>query len=95
MFCAEEGSAEKGAAMWLCVDRMESDTVILVSDEEQVFRLSGAEYLRLTGRAPVESDILRAEVKGGCILSAAPDDSETAARKEAAAARLKRLFGGE
>ena len=37
--------------------------------------------------------MLRAEVKDGQILSAAWDETETARRREAASARLRRLFG--
>ena len=42
---------------------------------------------------PAESDVLTAEAEGERILSAAYDGAETAARKEAARKRLKRLFG--
>ena len=79
--------------MWLCVDRMEGDTVILIDDEAAVLSLPRKTYEALTGRAPRESDVLRAEVKDGQILSAACDETETARRREAANARLSRLFG--
>ena len=79
--------------MWLCVDRIEKDNVILMNDEEIIYHLSVAEYTALTGRAPAESDILSAEVKGEQILSAAYDEAETASRKAAARQRLNRLFG--
>ena len=52
-----------------------------------------ADYIALTGKTPAESDVLTAETEGERILSAAYDGAETAARKEAARKRLKRLFG--
>lgn len=78
--------------MWLCVDRIEGTAVVLLDDEETVYRLSCADYTALTGRAPAESDILSAAVEGKQILSAAYDEAETTARKAAARARLDRLF---
>ena len=79
--------------MWLCVDRIESDVVILISDDETILRVPSPEYKRLTGCAPVESHMLWAEVQNGSLLSAACDEAETQARKKAAADRLARLFG--
>ncbi len=79
--------------MWLCVDRIEDTVVVLVSDEETVYRLTAADYIRLTGRAPAEADVLRAEADADRILSAAFDEAETATRKAAARERLDRLFG--
>ena len=81
--------------MWLCVDRIEDNTVVLTDDDEHIYRLSCAAYQELTGRTPAETDILTAEVEGECILSAVYDEVQTNARKEAARARLKRLFGRE
>ena len=79
--------------MWLCVDRIEGDTVVLTDESEQLYRLKVVEYAALTGKDPVESDMLTAKVEGDRILSAAYDSGETAARKEAARKRLDRLFG--
>lgn len=79
--------------MWLCVDRIEGNTVVLISDEEIIYHLSAADYTALTGRAPAESDILSATVDGSRITAAAYDEAETAARMAAARARLDRLFG--
>ena len=79
--------------MWLCVDRMEGDTVVLLDDAEQTYTLSVAAYTAAVGRPPAESDILRAEVRDGRILSAVYDEDETTTRREAARARLSRLFG--
>ena len=79
--------------MWLCVDRIEADTVILLDDGETSYALSRAAYTALVGREPAESDILAAEVEGMRILTAAYDGVETAARREAARKRLNRLFG--
>ena len=79
--------------MWLCVDRIEGDTVVLTDEGEKLYRLKVADYIALTGKTPAESDVLTAETEGERILSAAYDGAETAARKEAARRRLKRLFG--
>jgi hypothetical protein len=79
--------------MWLCIDRIEGDTVILLDDGEGVYRISVDAYTALTGRAPAESDVLRAEAEGGRILTAVYDEAETSARKATARARLDRLFG--
>ena len=79
--------------MWLCVDRIEKDTVILIDDDERVFPLSRADYTALGGIPPAESAILTAEIRDGRIVTAAYDEAETAARTAAARARLDRLFG--
>lgn len=84
---------EKEAAMWLCVDRIEGDTVVLTDESEKIYRLRIADYAALTGKDPAESDVLTAKVEGDRILSAVYDSGETAARKEAARKRLNRLFG--
>jgi hypothetical protein len=79
--------------MWLCVDRIEGNTVVLLDDGERIYHLTAVAYRTLTGRDPAESDILNAEVEGDNILAAAYDETETVARKQAARARLNRLFG--
>lgn len=79
--------------MWLCVDRIEGTTVVLLDDEETTYHLSATDYTRLTGKAPAESDILSATVKDNHITAATYDETETATRKAAARARLDRLFG--
>ena len=79
--------------MWLCVDRIEGNTVVLTDDDERIYRLDRAVYVGLTDRDPVESDVLNAQAEGEKILSAAYDEAQTNARKEAARARLNRLFG--
>lgn len=84
---------ERGPLMWLCVDRIEGDTVVLTDEDEKLYRLKVADYIALTGRDPAESDVLTAEAEGDRILSAAYDSEETAARKKAARKRLNRLFG--
>ena len=83
----------KEAAMWLCVDRTEGDTVVLMDDQEKIYRLERAAYVAMVGRDPAESDILTAEVREGRVFAAAYDPEETASRKAAARARLNRLFG--
>ena len=79
--------------MWLCVDRIEGDTVVLTDEGEGLYRMARADYIALTGREPAESDMLSAEAEWDRILSAAYDEAETAARKESARKRLNRLFG--
>ena len=79
--------------MWLCVDRIEGDTVVLTDEGEGLYRMARADYIALTGREPAESDMLSAEAEGDRILSAAYDSAKTAARKESARKRLNRLFG--
>ena len=79
--------------MWLCVDRIEGDTVVLTDEGERLYRMARADYTALTGREPAESDMLSAEVEGDRILSAAYDEAETAARRESARKRLNCLFG--
>lgn len=79
--------------MWLCVDRMEGDTVILIDDEAAVLSLPRKAYEALTGRAPRESDVLRAKLENGQPVSAVVDDAETERRHRAARDRLSRLFG--
>ena len=83
----------KEAAVWLCIDRIEGNTVVLLDDGEQVYHLNAAAYETLVGRAPAESDVLSAEVNDGRILAAAYDGAETERRKTAARERLNRLFG--
>ncbi len=83
----------KEPLMWLCVDRIEGDTVVLTDENERLYRIARADYTALTGRDPAESDMLSAEAEGDRILSAAYDGEETASRKEAARRRLNRLFG--
>lgn len=79
--------------MWLCVDRMEKETVVLLDDEERAYSLSRADYMALVGVPPAESAVLAAEIRDGRIVTASYDEAETAARMAAARARLDRLFG--
>lgn len=79
--------------MWLSVDRIEGNTVVLLDDEERVYHLTVAAYTALVGRAPAEGDVISAEVGEGSILAATYDEGETVARRERARARLNRLFG--
>ena len=55
----------KEAAVWLCVDRIEGKTVVLLDDQEKTVCLDTAAYEALVGRAPAESDVLAAEVADG------------------------------
>lgn len=79
--------------MWLCVDRVEGDTVILLDDRAAVYSLPRADYLLTVGLEPRESDVLSAVTDGTDVLSASFDESETRRRREAARKRLNRLFG--
>ncbi len=79
--------------MWLFVDRMEADTVVLTDEQERVYYLSTDAYVSLVGSRPRESDVLSGQVEHGQILSAALDAAETEARAAAARGRLNRLFG--
>ena len=79
--------------MWLCVDRVENQIVVLMDDNEKLLHVSVAEYIALVGRRPAESDVLAAEVEGDTLLSAVYSEEETRNRKEAARGRLNRLFG--
>lgn len=78
--------------MWLAVDRIEGDTVVLMDDDEVTYHLSAQAYIELTGCAPTESTVLQARVEDGRILSAACDGDETQRRLAAARARLDRLI---
>ena len=79
--------------MWLCIDRIEGNTVVLLDDEEKVYCLAADAYIALVGRDPADGDMLAAEAEEGSILSATYDEGETFARRAAARERLNRLFG--
>ena len=79
--------------MWLSVDRIEGNTVVLLDEKEKVYRLAVDAYIALVAREPAESDMLAVEVEEGSIRSAVYDEAETLARKAAARERLNRLFG--
>ena len=61
--------------MWLCIDRIEGDTVVLTDESERLYHLKRTDYRALTGREPAESDILSAETDGDRILSATYDSA--------------------
>ena len=79
--------------MWMSVDRIENHTVILVDDEEKIYRLTREQYHALVGSPPEESHILRCSVSEpqGNILSAVFDKAETERRLAEAQARIERL----
>lgn len=83
----------KEAAVWLCIDRIEGNTVVLLDDGEQVYHLNAAAYETLVGRDPREGDVISAETADSTILAAAYDGEETQRRKDSARERLHRLFG--
>ena len=91
--CPRSVGIRKEPAMWLCVDRIEGSTVVLLDDREIVYRLPCADYAALVGREPAESDILDAVIEDGRICSAVYDETETTRRLDAARARLNRLLG--
>lgn len=78
--------------MWLCIDRIEENTVVLLDDQEKIYCLAADAYIALVGREPAEGDMLTAEVEEGSICFATYDEAETLARKAAARERLNRLF---
>ena len=79
--------------MWLCIDRIEGNTVVLLDDEEKIYCLAADAYIALVGREPAEGDMLTAEAEEGSIRSAVYDERETLVRKATARERLNRLFG--
>ena len=79
--------------MYLAVDRIEKDTVLLQDDREAVYTLPVQDYEALVGRPPRESDILKATVRDGAVIAATPDDEERDRRLARAAERLRRLMG--
>lgn len=78
--------------MWLAVDRIERDTVVMIADDETVFHLDVNAYERLTGIPPQETHTVWCEIKDHEIISARIDPSETARRTKAAQDRLRRLL---
>lgn len=78
--------------MWLCVDRMEFETVLLMDDDEKMYALSADAYTALTGCPPREGDMVEGTVTDGVVTAAVYDPAETEARAAAARERLHRLF---
>ena len=77
--------------MWLTVDRIEENTVILQDRDEALYTLSVQDYTAMAGEPPVESLVLEAQVADGKILSLTPSREETERRLSAARERLHRL----
>ena len=77
--------------MWLTVDRIEENTVILQDRDEALYTLSVQDYTAMAGELPVESLVLEAQVADGKILSLTPSREETERRLAAARDRLHRL----
>ncbi len=77
--------------MWLCVDRIEGDLVVLVSDGRECYHLVVERYAALVGRLPQEADILSATIVDGEVLAASYDAVETQLRRAALEDRLQRL----
>ncbi len=78
--------------MWLCVDRIEGNRVILTDDDERLYCLPVEAYTTMTGEAPREAMLLRGETDGERICSLTPDPAEAARREAAARERLARLI---
>lgn len=78
--------------MWLSVDRLEENIVILIDDDDTLYRVSVSDYKSLTGRSPRETHMLWCELENGSIRSARFDPEETERRLQAAQARLRRLI---
>lgn len=77
--------------MWLAVDRLEENLVVLMDDDEVIYHLTREAYTALCGRAPRENAMLDAEIRDGKILSAVCSDEEEARRLAEVRARLERL----
>lgn len=77
--------------MWLTVDRIEENTVILLDREEVLYTLSVKDYTAMAGEPPAESRVLDAQVAEGRILTLISSPEETERRLSAARDRLKRL----
>ena len=78
--------------MWMSVDRIEKDLVILIADDETLYHVKVADYETLVGRPPQETHVLWTETRDGNILSARYDPEETSRRLQAAKDRLQRLL---
>ncbi len=79
--------------MWMSVDRLEGNIVVLIDDEERIIRLPIEAYTSFTDADPVEATMLWVTVDDkDRILTARIDETETARRAAAARARLDRLF---
>ena len=78
--------------MWMSVDRIEKDLVVLIADDETVYRVKVTEYNTLVGTPPQETHMLWAETREGNILFARYDPEETSRRLQAAKDRLQRLL---
>ena len=77
--------------MWLAVDRIEGNTVILIADDETVFNMEIAALKTLLGTMPTEAQILQCDLLAGRICSARFDPEETLRRTQAARERLRHL----
>ena len=77
--------------MWMAVDRIEGNIVVLIDDTCMTHQLSTEDYLRLTGQSPAESHVLSCELADGRVISATYDPQETQRRLDIARARLERL----
>lgn len=78
--------------MWMSVDRIEKDLVVLIADDETVYHVKVADYETLVSRPPQETHVLWVETRDKNILSARFDPQETDCRTAAAKARLHRLI---
>ena len=85
----------RGIGMWMSVDRVEGSVVVLIADDEQVYRLDTSAYEVLTGIPPTETHMLWCEARDGLVISARFDPTETERRLSAASARLKRLINSK
>ncbi len=77
--------------MWLTVDRIEGDKVVLISDDETLFNVEVATLKTRLGAMPAEAQVLQCDLRGGHIRSARFDPEETLRRTQAAEERLRRL----
>ena len=78
--------------MWVSVDRIEHNTVILCGDDDKEYCLGAEAYVSLCGRSARESDMLEATIEDHTVTTLVYSEEETVRRTEAARARLRRLF---
>ena len=77
--------------MWMSVDRIEGDIVVLIDEAEKIYHLTTSAYFAMVGQSPKESHVLSCQIKDDNIISAVYSPEETQYRLAMAKARLERL----
>lgn len=78
--------------MWMSVDRVEGNKVVLIDENEKIYTMTMQDYLSMVGVSPQESHMLLCQVENDKITSAAYSSQETERRLASARARLERLI---